>query len=77
MTHLYVMQKTVSKVLVYCHINSDDDQWQLVEILVLDILSIKLKYVSKNTLYHNIKNLLSYNDIIVVIILKYYFYSTY
>ena len=26
--------------------NSDDDQRQLVEIFVLDILSIKLKYVS-------------------------------
>ena len=25
---------------VYCHINSDNDQRQLVEILVLDILSI-------------------------------------
>ena len=32
-------------------INSDD-QRQLVEILVLDTLSMKLKYVSQNTLYH-------------------------
>ena len=37
---------------MYCHINSDDDQRQLVEILVLDILSIKLEYVSQNTFYH-------------------------
>ena len=33
--------------------NSDDDQRRLVEILVLDILSIKLKYASQNTLCHN------------------------
>ena len=44
---------------MYCHINSDDDQWQLVEILVLDILSIKLEYVSQNTLYHYIIKLLA------------------
>ena len=38
------------------YFNSDDDQRQLVEIfvLVLLLLSIKLKYVSKNTLYNYI-----------------------
>ena len=39
---------------MYCHVNSDDDQRKLVEILVFDILSIKLIYVSENTLYHKI-----------------------
>ena len=42
----------IESFIVYCHINSDDDQLQLVKILDLDILSMKLKYFSQNTLYH-------------------------
>ena len=36
----------------YCHIDSNNNQRQLVKTLVLDILSIILKYVAQNTLYH-------------------------
>ena len=36
----------------HLRINSDDDQRQLVEILVLDFLLIKLEYVSQNLHLH-------------------------
>ena len=37
---------------MYDHINSDVDQRQPVEILVLDISPIKPKYVSQNTIHY-------------------------
>ena len=52
--------------IVYCHINSDDDHRQLVGhyIFFFDILLIKLKYVSQNTLYvlHICCNTIYHND---------------
>ena len=47
-----VLSFVLKSFIVYCQINSDDDQRQLVEILVLALISIKLKYVSKSTLYN-------------------------
>ena len=35
-------------------INSDNDQRQLAQILFVDSLLIKLKYVSQNTIYHKV-----------------------
>ena len=45
--------KLLKSFIVYCQFNSDNGQRQLAEILVLVLISIKLKYVSKNTLYNS------------------------
>ena len=47
-----VLSFVFKKFIVYCQFNSDDGQGQLAEILVLVLISIKQKYVSKNTLYN-------------------------
>ena len=39
---------------LYYHNNAHDDQQQVIEISVIDIIPIKHKYVSSNTLYHTI-----------------------
>ena len=64
-----LMWQYTIKFYVCCHINSDDDQQQLVEILVLDILPIKLEYVSQNTLYHWVTRLNKHFKYIIMLYL--------